>query len=1019
MNYIKREGELAMKHILKKVLSLFMVFIVLMGIQPTTVYAETNPWEGVDISDFVGFIMTGYSVPSSWTVNDTYQCKLPNGHIQSDAEFYVNTPNNKYYKRELWCLDPYTATTPGYEGPATNEHPVKYITKKWCNGNTNKGYEMWSKIQKVMYFGYGFDGNKSNAMRFATQIHIWEILLGRKIEITKDPNNAVHNCYNTITNRMGNCKERPSFHDQTITIKGYGKENAVEVTDSKGIFENFENLKSTDNKIKVEKTGNKLKIWAEEGAGQNSRVSGVNRWFENHAKNNINYFSSPQPMTATSTIDMGSASQTCFIMLAWDSVSDPVGFRVNVKLVTGEVTVQKEDAETGNRPQGDATFAGAQFDLYEKDTNNRIGETVTLDANGTPNHTWSGLDITKDYEVREITAPTGYKLNSTPVNVLFRIEDGKQIARTTVKDEVIKGKVSIHKTYLEDNVSGIPKDESGAEFEVKDSKGNVVETLVTDENGRATSKDLPYGKYTLKQTKAGGEYAIDEHEYSFSIVNDGEVIPYESIVNTTNEYIIKLVKKDANSGKFISYTGAKFQFYKKGEDKPISVRVGKKKFDTFVTKNSTSVSGKATEFYAVDEDDMGTIETPLVLKAGTYILKEIETPKGYSAGAFKDGKEIVVGTGAEGTLTQVTEDGKPMLVIEVENKPYMGQLEIEKSILSYTGKEYDKTQIEFTIFAKNDYRDPATGKVLVKAGSPIQTIKGKDTEYSGFVFSFSPVYEGDYIVKETRVPDGLSIDKKAHEFIVKRGGKTTFDGQKVYWNGAVSDDRKFEIANEVQGKGATASYISIVNKETSATFSKEDAGGKEVEGAKLQVKDENGKVLDEWTSTKEVHVIHGLVEGKKYTLHEDLAPTGMNLAQDITFTVGVQNHINMVDTMTNVTKVDENGKVLKGAKLQVKDKNGKVVDEWTSDTRAHSVSGLTAGQTYTLHEVEAPKGYKLASAVKFKVLADKDTAINFTNVKAGATGVTTNIVPLVIGGVTVIALVAYGGWSLYKKRKQQ
>ncbi len=126
-----------------------MVFTCLMGIQPTTVYAETNPWEGEDISDFVGFIMTGYAIPSSWTVNDTYQCKLPNGHIQSDAEFYVNTPNNKYYKRELWCLDPYTATTPFYEGPTyqcklPNGH-IQSDAEFYVNTPNNKYYkrELW------------------------------------------------------------------------------------------------------------------------------------------------------------------------------------------------------------------------------------------------------------------------------------------------------------------------------------------------------------------------------------------------------------------------------------------------------------------------------------------------------------------------------------------------------------------------------------------------------------------------------------------------------------------------------------------------------------------------------------------------------------------------------------------------------------------------------------------------------------------------------------------------------------
>lgn len=71
-----------MKHILRKVLSLFMVFIVLMGIQPTTVYAETNPWEGEDISDFVGFIMTGYSRP------DTI-CRRISAGIEQIFELYT------------------------------------------------------------------------------------------------------------------------------------------------------------------------------------------------------------------------------------------------------------------------------------------------------------------------------------------------------------------------------------------------------------------------------------------------------------------------------------------------------------------------------------------------------------------------------------------------------------------------------------------------------------------------------------------------------------------------------------------------------------------------------------------------------------------------------------------------------------------------------------------------------------------------------------------------------------------
>lgn len=989
MNYIKRKGELAMKHILRKVLSLFMVFIVLMGIQPTTVYAETNPWEGEDISDFVGFIMTGYSVPSSWTVNATYQCKLPNGHIQSDAEFYVNTPNNKYYKRELWCLDPYTATTPFYEGPATNEHPVKYITKKWCNGNTNKGYEMWFRIQRVMYFGYGFDGNKSNAMRFATQIHIWETLLGGKIEITKDPNNAVHNCYNTITNRLGNCKERPSFHDQTITIKGYGKENAVEVTDSKGIFENFENLKSTDNKIKVEKTGNKMKIWAEEGAGQNSRVSGVNRWFENHTKNNINYFNSPQPMTATTTIDMGSASQTCFIMLAYDSMTDPVAFRLNVKMQTGEVSVEKQDAETGTKTQGEATFKGAKFDLYDKATNKKVPNkpTITVNANGKGDHVWKDLDTTKQYIVKETGAPAGYLLNSKGVNVQFEEKDGKKISHSIIKDTVIKGKVSIHKTYLPDNMSGIPVNEEGAEFEVRQNYGNkeVVATLVTDKDGNAISGDLPYGKYTLKQTKAGGEYAIDEHTYEFSITKDKEVIPYGVIVNTENEYGIQIVKKDETTGEYISYTGAKFQFYKDGEDKPVSVKVGKKQYDTFVTRNSSTDKGAKNEFYASDEDEMGTIETPLVLKAGKYRMVEIEAPKGYEKQTY----DIEVGQGA---MTRVDEDGNPIVVIEATNKPYMDTLEFEKQLQTYSQIKYDPTEIEFTLFAKTDYISMVNGKVIAKAGSPVQTVRGL-IEDNKIVFRFNPVYVGEFILKETAVPDGIAIDKTEHQYSVSEKG-AFYDGK------------------------AKVDPIIIVNEESTTTFSKVDAGGEEVVGAKMKLTDENGKVIDEWTSGKVAHVVYGLIEGKKYTLHEDLAPTGLNLAQDITFTAGVKNHVKMVDTKTLLSKT-ENGsdKMVKGAVLEVIDKSGKVYDKWTSNGKVHEVKGLTIGETYIVRELKAPKGYVKGEDKEFTVVKDKDTVIQYENRREIITGVSTGITPIAFAVIAVITLLGIGGYSYYKKKK--
>lgn len=978
-----------MKSILKKFGKILLaVGLVFTGVKFVPVNAQTNKWDGKDTSDFNSICITNYCPRTRWNINPNLVCRMPNGHLQEDSEFMLGNSYGKYSSLPLWCFDPEVYTRDSYDGPAVSERPVNYITKKYANNNFEKGNQMWNKIEQILYFGYGFDGNESNEMRFATQIHIWEVLTGENIALVKDPKGKVRTCYNLISERLSKCIETPSFHDQTIVLKGYGEANAIEITDTKGVFESYESLKSTDSKLKTKKEGNKLKVWAEEGVEQTGRVSGVNRWFENHAKNNFNYFSTPQSTVGT-VWDMGKNSQSCFVFLGYDSMTDPVAFRLNVKMQTGEVTVEKQDAETGTKTQGEATFKGAKFDLYDKATNKKVAgqTTITVNANGKGDHVWKNLDTTKQYIVKETGAPAGYLLNSKGVNVQFEEKDGKKISHSIIKDTVIKGKVSIHKTYLPDNMSGIPVNEEGAEFEVRQNYGNkeVVATLVTDKDGNAISGDLPYGKYTLKQTKAGGEYAIDEHTYEFSITKDKEVIPYGVIVNTENEYGIQIVKKDETTGECITYTGAKFQFYKDGEDKPVSVKVGKKQYDTFVTRNSSTDKGAKNEFYASDEDEMGTIETPLVLKAGKYRMVEIEAPKGYEKQTY----DIEVGQGA---MTRVDEDGKPIVVIEATDKPYMDTLEFEKKLQTYSQIKYDPTEIEFTLFAKTDYISMVNGKVIAKAGSPVQTVRGL-IEDNKIVFRFNPVYVGEFILKETAVPDGIAIDKTEHQYSVSEKG--------AFYDGKVKVDP-----------------IIIVNEESTTTFSKVDAGGEEVVGAKMKLTDENGKVIDEWTSGKVAHVVYGLIEGKKYTLHEDLAPTGLNLAQDITFTAGVKNHVKMVDTKTLLSKT-ENGsdKMVKGAVLEVIDKSGKVYDKWTSNGKVHEVKGLTIGETYIVRELKAPKGYVKGKDKEFTVVKDKDTVIQYENRREIITGVSTGITPIAFAVIAVITLLGIGGYSYYKKKK--
>lgn len=107
---------------------------------------------------------------------------------------------------------------------------------------------------------------------------------------------------------------------------------------------------------------------------------------------------------------------------------------------------------------------------------------------------------------------------------------------------------------------------------------------------------------------------------------------------------------------------------------------------------------------------------------------------------------------------------------------------------------------------------------------------------------------------------------------------------------------------------------------------------------------ETGDIVDEWVSTKDNHSINNLVVGRTYILHEDLAPIGKNLAQDIEFTVSDDNqdqHITMIDTTVGIEKKDDLGSSVKGATLQivnVKTKN--IVDQWITDGTTHHAEGL-------------------------------------------------------------------------------
>lgn len=160
------------------------------------------------------------------------------------------------------------------------------------------------------------------------------------------------------------------------------------------------------------------------------------------------------------------------------------------------------------------------------------------------------------------------------------------------------------------------------------------------------------------------------------------------------------------------------------------------------------------------------------------------------------------------------------------------------------------------------------------------------------------------------------------------------------------------------------------------------ATGEELEGAAIQILDKDSSVVEEWTSTKEVHEITGLLIGEEYTLHEDEAPDGYIVAPDTTFTIDEtgkvistgkvnEDGVLLVEDAKTFIKVSRingtHGKEAEGAEIQILDKDGSVIDAWTSGTEAHEVIGLKTGVDYTIHEQVAPEGCKAAGDSSFTI----------------------------------------------------
>lgn len=323
------------------------------------------------------------------------------------------------------------------------------------------------------------------------------------------------------------------------------------------------------------------------------------------------------------------------------------------------------------------------------------------------------------------------------------------------------------------------------------------------------------------------------------------------------------------------------------------------------------------------------------LPLGTYALKET-----------KAGDHFILSQEEKVFTLSAGDDAQAVVYKEVS-------IHNERQKIQVSAEKRDAVSAEvlegvvFGLYAAEDLLS-ARGEVLVEKDTLLER---QATNASGIAAFESDLCHGKYYVKEEQPLPGYLANTQLWEF---------------------------HAAYESQMDAVLTFSGVILNQPTESRFTKTDAAtGEEVEGAVLQILDKEGAVAEEWTSTREPHVVYGLPEGE-YILHEELAPLedGYVSAEDITFEVRADGSVTEVEmkdayAMADIIKTDlATGKALPGATLQILGKDGELLEEWVTDGKPHRMEKLPVGVELTLREITAPKGYEIAEDVRFTL---KDT----------------------------------------------
>ena len=964
-----------MKNILKKGSKFFLTALVILNSLMNTlpVHAEETTTDENDLDTIVELGNAEDVFPDLMPQSDGISLTDTTGTGSIYAMIHIANQYGFDYVQQLYvgdktvfCIEPMQLFTEGLD--------YHQDTAKWDELSEQTRQNIW----EINYYGFSYSGHQTEKYYVATQVMIWQAVTGTWYQPYYTDGTTVYDISNevaVINNLRAQPQGRPSFNNQTIKM---GLNAPVTLTDTKGTLANYSITSS--NGISASVNGNNLTV-----AITSENYDKSITFSRNFTARDVN-------------VIYGSGGYQRVIYLA--SRRDPSpNFNLNFDLMYADIEVEKQDSQTGTKTQGDATFNGATFAI--KDTSGNVLETITTNGSKAKSKKYP---VGTTLNVCEVTSPEGYLTNSScnTVELKYSGDNTTSTFSTTVKDQVIKGRIEIAKTIDKEKYglfqSNVQKPGEGFKFDIiLKSTGKVVSTLTTDEDGRAISDYLPYGTYIVKEHETAGYDILEPFEVK---IDKDQKTYFYNIYNDTIKAELTIYKTDSETGKRIPAAGVEFKI--KDAD------------GNYVTQEVTYPKKYTTDVFKTDED--GSVHLPSPLKYGEYKLVELKAPHGYVL------KDTEIPINVDGSSTEI--------FMNFDNKTQKGQVYVEKSGEMLSGAKESKTDygtlytpeykekylsgVTYEITAREDIVTPE-GTVWFHKGDVVDTFTTGDGVTTSALLQL-----GKYSIKETATQTGFVLDENTYDFDIEYAGQMidVVEIKQSYVNERQKLDLQITKTFEDEDKDAYKDVVFGVYSKNDITLNDKVIIPADGLVGTLTI-DEDGKNIEQLDLPTGEYYVKELETNVGFKLDEEKHDFTFDYDEDttkstVTVSMNLYNEKRRLELDVNKVDKDHHDHFLNGAIFEVYDKTA---DAYVT-TLASGQLMITGEEKDEEYEISKKEDFsKIIKTVKTdenkQIVLDIDDDIYYSR-KVGDDKVTKHVVK---DGKAVLADAIYGHEYEFKEIK--